>query len=166
MVYDRGLMRSILALALALLVLTGAAPGLFTESPVCAAVDGRQARLAAPARTPAKSCCGTPSCAMGAGGECGMSQAHGCAKRDAHHEAQTRAHHSPAADPATTTGALLCASSCGAGGFSVAPATPDPGTFETSRTPEARLAAVRTAPPTDAELPTRNPVPDDPPPRV
>ena len=40
MVYDDGLMRSIVALALAALILAAYVPGMFTETPVCAAVDG------------------------------------------------------------------------------------------------------------------------------
>jgi hypothetical protein len=39
-------MRSILALGLAALILAAHAPGLFTETPVCAAVDGTNAQLA------------------------------------------------------------------------------------------------------------------------
>ena len=63
MVYDGDLMRSILALVLALLILAAEAPGLLTESPVCAAVDGR-GPAAATASGPAKSCCGGHSCPM------------------------------------------------------------------------------------------------------
>jgi hypothetical protein len=147
MVYDDGLMRSILALALALLVLASEIPGIFIESPVCAAVDGKATVTRnVLGRGSAKSCCGSPSCPM---------HGKGCATREG--------------CPMTGAGASghkLCAPSCGRESLRVLPGVPDPGTLDPAG------AHVSFLPPTPSillalgELPTRNPVPADPPPRA
>jgi hypothetical protein len=147
MVYDRRLMRSILALGLALLVLASEAPGIFIESPVCAAVDGK-ATVARKATAPgsAKSCCGSPSCPM---------HGKGCATREA--------------CPMAGTGASshkLCAPACGREGVRVMPGVPDPGTLDPAAAPATLLSETPSALPALGELPTCNPVPADPPPRA
>ena len=133
MVYDADLMRSILALGLAALILAAHAPGLFTETPVCSAVDGVRA-VAGPAAVDAgflwhkakrrplsPSCCGTPDCPM---------HAHGCGKTAA---CKMDAAYGPdpmiASAPASH-GAKLCAPSCGREGARVSPGMPDPGTID------------------------------------
>ncbi len=159
MVYDGGLMRSILALGLALLVLAAEAPGLFTESPVCAAADGRGAVIRP--QPPAKSCCGSPSCPMhakacGAATACPMSGADPAS-------AATPARTGPAG---SASGHKLCAPSCGSEGARAIPGVPDPGTLDLTRAPATPLAAGGTIHSTPRELPARNPVPFDPPPRA
>ena len=160
MVYDGGLMRSILALGLALLVLASEAPGIFIESPVCAAVDGRSAaprKARAPAA--AKSCCGSASCPMHAAQSCG--------------KAETCPMSAPAR-PATATGASktpgeagpnLCAPSCGRERARVVPCVPDPGTLDLSRAPATPLSQARVIHSGPRDLPSQIPAPADPPPR-
>jgi hypothetical protein len=139
-------MRSILALGLALLVLASEVPGIFIESPVCAAVDGK----ATVARKPgaAKSCCGSPSCPM---------HGKGCATREG----------------CPMTGAKgaasdhkLCAPSCGSESVRVVPGVPDPGTMDPVSATAALLSETPYALLALGELPARNPVPTDPPPRA
>jgi len=149
MVYDGGVMRSILALVLALLILAAEAPGLFTDSPVCAAVEGR-GRAAPPTRAPAKSCCGMASCPMHATG-CGTEAA--C----------------PMAVAKTTPGTSdvrLCAPSCGREGARMVPGVPDPGTLDPTQAPATLLTAAGPIQFALVEPPTRSPVPADPPPRI
>src|SRR4029077_14794016 len=105
------LMRSILALALALLVLASEIPGIFIESPVCAAVDGK-ATVTRSAPGAAKSCCGSPSCPM---------HGKGCAMREG-------CPMTGAASGTDKSGHKLCAPSCGSEGARVVPGVPDPGT--------------------------------------
>jgi hypothetical protein len=147
MVYDEGLMRSILALGLALLVLAAEVPGLFIESPVCAAVDGRASQVAE------KSCCGTASCPMHANG-CGAATKE-CTMGTASKASAT-----------TGPGAKLCAASCGGESVRVMPGVPDPGTLDPAAAPTTHVAAVPTLTFVPGNLPTRNPVPADPPPRA
>ncbi|HYQ88084.1 MAG TPA: hypothetical protein VEU09_00480 [Candidatus Binatia bacterium] len=139
-------MRSILALALALLVLASEIPGIFIESPVCAAVDGKATVTRNPSgQGMAKSCCGSPSCPM---------HGKGCAAREG--------------CPMTGAGASsskLCAPSCGSEGVRVLPGVPDPGTLDPAGAPATLLAEIQTALTAPDDLPTRNPAPADPPPR-
>ena len=156
-------MRSILALVLALLILGAESPGLFTESPVCAAVDGR-GQATVPARTAAareKSCCGTASCPMHATG-CGTAAA--CAMA----EDQTNTAVAPAEvrTEAETSGARLCVPSCGREGARIVPGAPDPGTLDPTHAPATLLDAAGPIEFALVELPTRSPVPADPPPRA
>jgi len=167
MVYDGGVMRSILAFGLALLVLAAEAPGLFTETPVCAAVDGRgqavtsvHAAGSEHAPAPAKSCCGTASCPMHATG-CGKTATCPRAKPEA-----TPAAAAEASAGVEASDARLCAPSCGSEGARVVPGVPDPGTLDPTRAPSTPLTAAGPVPFASGELPSRNPVPADPPPRV
>ena len=139
MVYDGGLMRSILALGLALLVLAAEAPGLFTETPVCAAVDGRASQVA-PARTagrapaPGKSCCGTASCPMHAKG-CGAATA------ECPMATSSSAHAAPSGNTgpgASSPKIKLCAPACGGESVRLLPGVPDPGTLD-PRSEERRV---------------------------
>ena len=117
------------------------------ESPVCAAVDGREAVAGnASARGQAKSCCGSPSCPM---------HGKGCATREG----------CPMTG-AGTSGHKLCAPSCGREGARVMPGVPDPGTLDPAGAPAVRLSEATSILLAPGELPTRNPVPADPPPRA
>ena len=157
MVYDGGVMRSILALFLALLILAAEAPGLFTESPVCAAVDGR-GPATPPARAPAKSCCGMASCPM---------HATGCRTEAACPMADTKTTPAAAVQPETgTSDVRLCAPSCGREGARMVPGVPDPGTLDPT---PARATILTAAGPIEfalVEPATRNPASVDPPPRA
>src|SRR5437764_1434216 len=149
MVYDAALMRSILALALAAVILAAHAPGLFTETPVCSAVDGvRVASAEGPTiagflwhkskRRPASpSCCGTPDCPM---------HAHGCGKMaacsmDAAYGPEPKIASMDRQRPASKE-TKLCGPSCGREGARVAPVTPDPGTIDTGGHPRPIFAAT------------------------
>jgi hypothetical protein len=141
-------MRSILALGLVLLVLASEAPGIFIESPVCAAVDGWEA-VARDASGPgsAKPCCGGSSCPMHAkerdtGGACPMAATKGA------------------------SGHKLCAPSCGREGARVMPGVPDPGTLGQTRAPASPLATASAIQSASRDFPARNPVPAVPPPRA
>src|SRR5262245_30877389 len=124
MLYDGTVIRSILALVLVAIVLAAEAPGLFVESPVCAAVDGVGAvsRTARGKTTP--SCCGSASCPMHAHG-CGEVAACPVAgEGDGNPSATAKA-------PATgSTGTKLCAPSCGRENVRMIPGVPDPGTMD------------------------------------
>jgi hypothetical protein len=157
MVYDGVLMRSIVALALAGLILAAHAPGLFVETPVCAAVDGARAAVVASAGdpTPARnsfflwkkkrrpknpSCCGTSACPMHAQGcgetaTCSMDAAYGpdpmiaSADRASHRRIQV-----------ASSETRLCSPACGREGSKMTPGAPDPGTFELNGRPAPSLA--------------------------
>src|SRR3989442_9664697 len=168
-------MRSIPPLVWALMILPAEAPGLFTETPVCAAVDGRGQAVTSPAvgsaqvsvqvpvsaRAPSKSCCGTASCPMHAKG-CGAAAA--CPMAGA--KLATAVAPATARTGAGSFGAQLCAPSCGSEGARVIPGVPDPGTLVPTRAPSTPLTAAGPVPFAPGELPTRNPVPADPPPRA
>ena len=141
-------MRSILALALALLLLASEAPGIFIESPVCAAVDGK-ATVARNGPGAGKSCCGSPSCPM---------HGKGCATREGCPMT--------GATQAGASGHKLCAPSCGRESVRVLPGVPDPGTLDPAATTAVRLSLTPSTQSVPRELPTRNPVPADPPPRA
>jgi len=159
-------MRSILALALAALILAAHAPGMFTETPVCAAVDGTRPALAdavvAKAKRPkspkSPSCCGSASCPMHAKG-CGHTAA--CTMEAAYGPDPIIA----SAEPKAHDGAKLCAPSCGREGTRVAPGLPDPGTVEPGVRPEPVLAGAGCSHFHSGEPPARNPDPAVPPPR-
>jgi hypothetical protein len=160
MVYDAVSMRSILALALAALILAAHAPGMFTETPVCAAVDGTMPALATAVFAKAKrpkspSCCGSASCPMHAKG-CG--QAAACPMEAAYGPEPMIA----SAGPSDTR---LCAPSCGREGPRVAPGVPDPGTVEPGIRTEPVLAGAGCSHFHSGEPPARNPDPAVPPPR-
>jgi hypothetical protein len=164
-------MRSILALGLAILILAAHAPGLFVETPVCAAVDGVRATAdthSAAAvgflwhktkRRPASpSCCGTPDCPMHAHG-CGKMAA--CSMDAAYGQLPSIASHSRP----TSKEAQLCAPSCGREGSRVAPGTPDPGTIDTRGRMLPSLAETGRAHRMRGRAPTQNTDPAVPPPR-
>jgi hypothetical protein len=98
----------------------------------------------------AKSCCGSPSCPM---------HGKGCAAREGCPMAGAPA-------KAGTSGHKLCAPSCGREGARVVPGAPDPGTLDPTVTPATLLSETGAAPLAPRELPARNPVPADPPPRA
>ena len=159
-------MRSILALGLAALILAAHAPGLFTETPVCAAVDGTTAQLAkagpasmwrkAKPKTSSPSCCGSAKCPMHAQG-CGQTAA--CAMEAAYGpEAMV-------ASAERSTDTRLCAPSCGPEGSRVAPGVPDPGTIDSGARPGPILAGAGCSHFTPGEPPAQNPTPSVPPPR-
>jgi hypothetical protein len=169
MVYDGALMRSILALGLAALILAAHAPGLFTETPVCAAVDGVRAAPAgflwhkSKPRPQSPSCCGTPDCPMHARGcgkaaACTMDAAYGPDPKVA---SADRATHSLPVSNETK----LCAPSCGREGARVAPGLPDPGTIETGGRTIPCLAETGRAHWKCGEPPTHITDPAVPPPR-
>jgi hypothetical protein len=159
-------MRSILALGLAALILAAHAPGLFTETPVCAAVDGTDAQLAkarpgsmwrkAKPKTSSPSCCGSASCPMHAQG-CGQTAA--CVMEAAYGPEAMVA----SAEP--TTDAKLCAPACGREGARMAPGLPDPGTIDPGARPEPILAGSGCSHFSPGQPPARNPDPSVPPPR-
>jgi type IV secretory pathway TrbL component len=161
MVYDAVAMRSIVALALAALILAAHAPGMFTETPVCAAVDGTRPALATAVLAKAKrpkspSCCGSASCPMHAKG-CGQTAA--CTMEAAYGpDAKIASSEQP-------SGTKLCAPSCGREGTRVAPGVPDPGTVEPGIRPEPVLAGAGCSRFHTGEPPARNPDPAVPPPR-
>jgi len=152
-------MRSILALALALLVLAAEVPGLFIESPVCAAVDGVSAVARSKRRPATPSCCGTASCPM---------KAKGCGK---HAACAMEAAYGPDPIIASTergrasTEPKLCAPSCGREGVRMTPGLPDPGTLDPPEAPAALFAAADPIHVACCDLHPRNPRPADPPPR-
>ena len=175
MVYDAGIMRSILALALAALVLAANAPGLFTETPVCAAVDGApavatktRAQHAVPAgsfmkwhrkkRPASPSCCGTASCPMHAHG-CGQTAA---CTMDAAYGPDPMIASAPKHSPSDTR---LCAPSCGRGGARVVPDLPDPGTLDLHGRPAPQLAGSEGIHHKPPSTPSRSSAPVVPPPR-
>ena len=146
-------MRSILALGMAALILAAHAPGLFTETPVCAAVDGANASFAKSRRFPGSmwhkrkpaespSCCGSASCPMHAKG-CGQMAA--CTMEAAYGPDAVIA--SKQQEPDTK----LCAPSCGREGTKMAPGLPDPGTLDVPNRPLPVFAESRCR----AMMPTR-----------
>jgi len=169
-------MRSILALGLAALILAAHAPGMFTETPVCAAVDGTRPALAtavlakakapgsmwrkAKPQTKSPSCCGSASCPMHSKG-CGQTAA--CTMEAAYGpDAKIASAEPPRAGSSDTR---LCAPSCGREGPRVAPGVPDPGTVEPGMRPEPVLAGAGCSHVHSGEPPARNPDPAVPPPR-
>jgi hypothetical protein len=173
MVYDAALMRSILALGLAALILAAHAPGLFVETPVCAAVDG--VRVAAgggdvrragigflwhkvKGRPQSPSCCGTPDCPM---------HLHGCGKTAA---CTMNAAYGPeakiaSAAPGSSRQTKLCAPSCGRDGARMMPGAPDPGTLDLMGSPVPQLAESGCTRGSSARAPKHRPDPVVPPPR-
>ena len=154
MVYDVGVIRSIVALALALLILGAAISEWFLESPVCAVVDGASYAVPRkPAEKATPSCCGSPTCPMKAGG---------CAKGS-----------SCPMDPAgagsvkeSSSATKLCAPSCGSQGARLVPGAPDPGTLDPAQASIREWGPTRALALAPDNLATRNPVPTDPPPRA
>src|SRR5262249_56546661 len=137
MVYDDGLMRSILALAMALVVLAAEAPGLFVESPVCAAIDGVNAVARGKRRPTSPSCCGTASCPM---------HARGCGK---HAACSMEAAYGPdpiIASSGSSSETKLCAPSCGREGARLIPGMPAPGTMDPPGAPATLFAAANRLP--------------------
>lgn len=160
MLYDGGLMRSILALALALLVLGAETSGLFLESPVCAVVDGApHSVVRKPAEKGTPSCCGSPTCPMKGSG-CGKGEACPMGAAGSSPAVPSSSEHQG------TSGAKLCAPSCGGEGARIVPGTPDPGTLETISASIANWSSSGALAFMSSNLPARNPVPDDPPPRA
>jgi hypothetical protein len=149
-------MRSILALGLAALILAAEAPGLFVETPVCAAVDGAYAR--AKSKPHALSCCGSASCPMHAKG-CGKDAE--CTLIAAYGEDPVVASVGPLGRKAPK----MCAPSCGRQKLEAVPGTPDPGTIDESRSPEGIFASYEKLPRSTHRAKTRNRVPEAPPPR-
>ena len=165
MVYDAVAMRSILALGLAALILAAHAPGMFTETPVCAAVDGTRPALATAVLAKAKrpkspSCCGSATCPMHAKG-CGQTAA--CTMEAAYGPDAKIASAEPSRTGPSDT--RLCAPSCGRESPRVAPGVPDPGTIEPGMRPEPVLAGAGCSHFHSGEPPARNTDPAVPPPR-